>query len=47
VTKNIAIIAKDLVTPNAADKQELLFNKLASEAGLFNIQVRLKKHNKV
>ncbi len=37
----------DQVTPKAATKQELVQNKPASEAGLFNIQVRLKKHKSV
>ncbi len=35
------------VTPKAAAKHELLRNKPVSEAGLLNIQVRLKEHNKV
>jgi hypothetical protein len=36
----------NLVTPKAAAKCELLFNKLTSEASLLNILVRLTEHNK-
>jgi len=43
----MAMIAVNLVAPKAAAKQELLFDKLASEASLLNTQVRLKQHNKV
>jgi hypothetical protein len=38
----------NLVTPKAAAKREAgLLNKLASKAGLLNINVRLKQENKV
>ncbi len=47
MTKNIAMIVINLVTRKGVAKQELLLNKLASEGGLLNIQVRLKKHNKM
>jgi hypothetical protein len=35
-----------LVTLKAAAQLKLLFNKLASQAELFNIEVGLKQHNK-
>jgi hypothetical protein len=35
------------VTPKAAAKLDLLFNKLASEVVLLNIKVRPMQHNKV
>jgi hypothetical protein len=38
-------MVKILVTPKAAPKLELLFNKIASS--LLNIHVKLKNHNKV
>jgi hypothetical protein len=38
-TKYIAMIAINLATPKAVAKQELLFNKLASETGLLNIYI--------
>ncbi len=33
------------VTPKAADKHDLVFNKPASEVGLLNIKVRLEQDN--
>jgi hypothetical protein len=49
VTKNTAITVLNLVTPKAAAKQELLFNKLASEVGLLNksFAVLLKSDSEV
>jgi hypothetical protein len=43
VTKIISLIFVNLATPKAQAKQEFLFNKLASEVGLLNIYVILKK----
>ncbi len=36
MTKYIAMTVVNLVTPKAAAKHELLFNKLVSEVGLLN-----------
>ncbi len=47
VTKFLAMIVTNLVTPKAVAKPTLLFSKLASEVGLLSIKVRLKQHNKV
>ncbi len=47
MTKMITIIVANMVTPTAVAKRELLFNRLTSEAGLLNILVGLKEHNKV
>jgi hypothetical protein len=45
MTQNITIIVINLVTPKAAAKQKLLFNRPAS--GLWNIEVGFKQDSNV
>jgi hypothetical protein len=47
VTQIISLTIINLITPKVGAKHEILFNKPALEAGLLNIQDRLKRHNSV